>query len=660
MSRTRKEGKCFMDFLKNPNRFDLLLDGVSIWQQNPAVSQTCRGAEIVTAVAVGGLRIVNTARKIEAHNAYEWVNTIENTAETPTPVISELWDCRCSFPIPHEEPYRFRANYPDPKTATKIYAPSGSTWSAEEFYSDPDKLVGNRRVHHIYAGESQNYSASGGRSSEAQAPFFNIHKDGHGVIAAVGWTGQWRCRITRGTDEITVCSGIEGLHFRLLPGEKIRTSSVVLMPYDGSVTDAQNRWRRLVKEEFSPVGRRVAFAPLCASFWGGSPSATMLSRVKFIRDNRLPYEYIWIDAGWYGADSKPTPNEFEGDWGSFTGDWRVSPHTHPGGLRDVSRAIHDAGMKLLLWFEPERVCRNTPIVAEHPEYFLGDGNNRLLNLGNPDAWEYLFTLLCGMIEELSIDCYRQDFNISPLKFWQNNDAEDRQGITEIGHISGMYALWDALLEKFPHLIIDNCASGGRRIDIETLRRSIPLWRSDYYCPANFDVEVAQMHNLTYAAWMPYSGSAIKGYDPYNIRSGCAPAASTMQFYYAENAPDDMEQQRRQCGEYLRVRPYLSEDFYPLTEPSPKLDVWCAAQYDRPSEGDGLLQIFRRENSPYDSALFHLHGIDGNAVYILEDLDGGEVRMSGSELAEVRITIDVPRTAKIYFYRKVRDGEENAL
>ncbi|MBQ8510866.1 MAG: alpha-galactosidase [Clostridia bacterium] len=641
-----------MNILSNPRRFELLLDGKDIWSLNPAVAQSEDGSVTTTTVTAGNLRITNIARSIPGRDACEWYNLLENTGDTPTGIISELWDCVCTFPLPHEEPRRWTAVQPDLKKATKIFAPTGSTWAAEEFYCDPDKLVGNRRVNHIYAGESRDYTTTGGRSSEAQAPFFNIHKDGHGVVAAVGWTGQWRCRITRGGEDVTIRSGIDGLNFRLLPGEKIRTSSVVLMSYDCDAIDSQNKWRRLVKDEFSQAGKRVEYAPLCASFWGGSPSDTMLERVETIRAGGIPYEYIWIDAGWYGIDSQPSPNEFEGNWGSFTGDWRVSPHTHPGGLRDVSRAIHEAGMKLLLWFEPERVRENTPIVTEHPEYFLGEGGNRLLNLGNPGAWNYICELLSGMIRELSIDCYRQDFNFAPLNLWRANDAEDRQGITEIKHITGMYALWDALLERFPNLIIDNCASGGRRIDIETLRRSIPLWRSDFYCPANFDVEVAQMHNLTFGSWMPYSGSAIKGCDPYNIRSGYAPAVSSMQFYYADGVPEDFEQQRWQCREYLRVRPYLSEDFYPLTEPSPKLDVWCAAQYNRPSHGDGLLQIFRRENAPYDSAVFRLRGIDADADYILEDLDGGEIKLTGTELSNLRLTIDQPRTAKLYIYKKV--------
>lgn len=64
--------------------------------------------------------------------------------------------------------------------------------------------------------------------------------------------------------------------------------------------------------------------------------------------------------------------------------------------------------------------------------------------------------------------------MDPLEYWQAADVEDRQGITEIRHIEGLYKLWDELRQEFPNLIIDNCSSGGRRIDMETISRSLPL------------------------------------------------------------------------------------------------------------------------------------------------------------------------------------------
>ena len=66
-------------------------------------------------------------------------------------------------------------------------------------------------------------------------------------------------------------------------------------------------------------------------------------------------------------------------------------------------------------------------------------------------------------------------------------TQDRQGITEIRYVEGMYTFLDELQQRHPDLIIDNCASGGRRLDLEMIRRSVTLTRirqsAECHCPA---------------------------------------------------------------------------------------------------------------------------------------------------------------------------------
>ena len=518
-----------MEFLKTNKRFFFKLGTTRVWDLNYKSEVTEDNNTLITTYYFeGGLKITNIAKKYEKFGAYEWVNYIENISDAPTGIISELWDCNVTLPLEHQEPFKWNSCLPYVSEVTKVYSPNGSNVRKAEFYSNTDYL---RVTDHLYPGgpssffsPTRKYSPSGGRSSDNTAPFFNIHKNNKGYIIAVGWTGQWNCELTRGEDDITVKTKIEDTNFRVMPGEKFRTSSVVIMPYKGDVITSHNKWRRLVKEHFSLIGTegRENYGPLCAGIWGGMKTESIMERIEKIKNNNLPFEYIWMDAGWYGDSTLPTPDEFEGDWEERTGDWRVSPLIHPKGLKDVSKAVHDAGMKFLLWFEPERVICTTPTVLAHPEYFLflDDGtNNCLLDLGNESAWQYCFDTISGLVDKLKLDCYRQDFNFSPIEYWRKNDKDDRKGISEIKHINGMYKLWDTLLEKFPNLLIDNCASGGKRIDIETLRRSMPLWRSDYQCPANYDIEASQCHHMTFNTWMPYSGTSPgREYDEYRIRS----------------------------------------------------------------------------------------------------------------------------------------------
>ena len=112
--------------------------------------------------------------------------------------------------------------------------------------------------------------------------------------------------------------------------------------------------------------------------------------------------------------------------------------------------------------------------------------------------------------------------------------------------------------------------------------------------------------------------------------------------------------KKYTEEYLKLRTYFSEDFYPLTEFSDKLDTWCAMQFDRPSENDGIIQVFRRENSPYETARFSLGGINENSNYLFTDIDGGEFTVSGKELVKEGLKINIPdkRVAKIYLYKSI--------
>ena len=185
--------------------------------------------------------------------------------------------------------------------------------------------------------------------------------------------------------------------------------------------------------------------------------------------------------------------------------------------------MKEMGIGFLLWFEPERVFQGTSWSREHPEYLLGPvGPNYLYNLGNPAARQALTDQLVKVLNEGNISCYRQDFNFDPRPYWDKADAPDRVGMTEIRHITGLYRMWDDLLARCPGLLIDNCASGGRRIDIETMSRSIPLWRSDLPCYPGYSGAAIQNQTHGLGLWAPLSAGICDREDTYMFRSAMGP------------------------------------------------------------------------------------------------------------------------------------------
>ncbi len=367
----------------------------------------------------------------------------------------------------------------------------------------------------------------------------------------------------------------------------------------------------------------------------------------------LGVEAYWVDACWFGRTGK---------WYEEIGDWSVRREAFPRGLRPISDAAHTAGMKFVLWVEPERVYEGTPIEREHPEFLLRSGhdpNNALFNLGLPEARAHMTDLLSGLIEEAGVDIYRQDFNMTPLPYWRAADAEDRVGMAETRHIEGLYAMWDELLLRHAGLAIDNCASGGRRIDLETTSRSFPLWRSDFSDAGGPSHGQAlqigdQSQTAGLSRWLPLHSASVWTFTPYAFRS----AMSTGVVPYCDIRVEDFpaEDARRAIAELKRLRPLFLGDFYPLLPLTTDPRDWCAYQYDRPDLGEGFAVFLRRHESPFRTVDVSLKGIDAAALYEVGTTTTFEEppreRKTGAELRNFAIELpDMPGSVLLR-YRKV--------
>ena len=86
-------------------------------------------------------------------------------------------------------------------------------------------------------------------------PFFNLQTGDHGLIGAIGWTGNWKADFTYAEDgkTIVMASGMKETHLLLHPGEEIRTPRIVLMSWTGgNWQESQNNWRRLLFAHYTP------------------------------------------------------------------------------------------------------------------------------------------------------------------------------------------------------------------------------------------------------------------------------------------------------------------------------------------------------------------------------------------------------------------------
>lgn len=509
----------------------------------------------------------------------------------------------------------------------------------------------------------------GGRSSEEAFPFFNLESEAsqQGVMVAVGWTGTWFADLEkRDPSRLTLAAGMLNTDLYLYPGEQIRTPSVALMFWSGDRMNGHNRFRRLVLAHHSRKVDGSPFYPLCSAFNYRDPQPCgeyscltadwAIAMVRRYSMFELTPDVFWLDAGWHTGAGDFRHGK---SWANTTGNWTVDRERFPEGLKPVSDAVHEAGAKFMVWFEPERVVKGTQWATEHKEWMLDtewpEGSEQstwyLFDLGNDKACDWLCKYYGDLIEENGIDYYRQDFNMLPAGYWRDADEPGRSGIKEIRHIENLYKFWDYLLDRFPDLLIDNCASGGKRLDWESIGRSAPLWRSDYY--HYDDPDGYQCHTYGLNFFLPIHGTGILLPDQYSFRSSLS---SALQCNWKVTEPSvsvlDMQQRIR---EYRDIREYYYEDYYPLsgTGDLTGSDVWLAYQMHRPSDDSGIVVAFRRQDAPDAEYTVRLGGLTPDASYTLLDCDTqAETVRSGRELTEgLTLRLDNPKSSLLIKYRK---------
>lgn len=507
-----------------------------------------------------------------------------------------------------------------------------------------------------------------GCSSAAWLPFFAVDLDEqYGFNVAVGWSGEWNAIFNLEADRLCLDIGMKRTHFRLHRGESILQPSFFVMLRDGmSVRECQNLHRQFMLRYHSPhdsAGNLIK-PPFAVSVWGGQPNAIVLDYLDKIRKRGIKYDVLWMDAGWYGVNRPVSDTEYKNsDWSATVGNWRVNQVPHPGGLKPISDSAHKLGLNFMLWVEMERVAADAPVAKEHPDWILRipDSNRCLLNLGMPEVREWAVATVKRLVEEEGVDYYREDFNFNSIPYWNKADASDRQGVTEANFITGFYEFWDTIRKMYPNMLIDNCASGGRRVDFETCSRSICLWRSDLIGRPWFDSAHSQQTQLSYLAqWVPLFGGAcaVKDGCGYELYSAASPAYAFGCGYSPYN--QDTEWERAAVANLQKLQSLFLGDFYPLTEHPEDGSRICAYQLHEPETGAGAVLTFRFPETVEDTVTLRLNAVEPRAKYKLEVVEGSACVKTGTELSSFTLHLPSPRSYYVAFYSRVRPPRKKTV
>lgn len=571
----------------------------------------------------------------------DWLLHFTNNGEADTPVLEQIRALDATFGCG--------------RGAAVTFHSLRSTGGADDWlpFSEP-----------LAAGQRRAFAPNNGRSSSGACPFFDVQWPGGGAMAGIGWSGQWNAAVENRDGAVNLQAGMANLHLLLHPGESIRTPRILLLRWNGDKEeDAYNLWRHTMFQHIMPrVHGDVVVPPiahLSTAFYemDKCTEATALEHLNAGKD--LGFECSWYDA-YYGKDDFPSVGNYVLPLARGFNTARF-----PNLLQPLADAAHAAGMQFLLWFEPERICPGTLMATEHPEWVVlpGDGGWGMFNLAVPEARQYITDYLGGLIDAYGLNWVRIDNAVSYAPLWRKLDAAagpDRAGMAEIRYVEGLYRWWDDMRAAHPGIAIDNCASGGGRIDLELCARSIPLWRTDATIAPliNRDLHQAALQNQAMTAglsrYVPFNVSGQMGADPYDFRSGFNAGISFCEDTRPAEYPRELL--RAAIAEGKRIRKYFFGDLYTLTEVTVDPRDWQVCQYHRAGEGDGLVIAFRRHQSPYTGFTCALRGIDDTAEYEVTVssgyVPGSPKIMKGEELRGIVINISEMPGSALAEYRKL--------
>lgn len=174
-------------------------------------------------------------------------------------------------------------------------------------------------------------------------------------------------------------------------------------------------------------------------------------------------ELFMLDAGWFGGVSE--------SWSQTVGDWEVESPLLPHGVKGIVDYAHEKGLLFGLWVEAERMGPTSLLLKNHPDWAMTKRGEHMpnLDLSKPEVATYLERTLVGLVEKYELDCFRLDYNIS---VGEGGEAA-RGGYTENvlwRHYDAFYRIFDRIHERFPHLLLENCSSGGGRTDLGIMSR----------------------------------------------------------------------------------------------------------------------------------------------------------------------------------------------
>lgn len=501
-----------------------------------------------------------------------------------------------------------------------------------------------------------------GRSSKGQHPWFGLSAEDQKMLAgSIAWSGNWVIRFEPLPDGgYRLSAGMHDWEFtkQLALGESIESAHAILALGD-HLDDLSQQFAHVGRRYWYPHSALASALPVEWNHWWAYEDVN-ITEARFLENvaaaAALGVEVCTLDAGWFGGK----------DWYQYRGDWDIiTTERFPNGIRILADETRAKGMKFGIWCEIEGLGESAALAEKHPELVARRDGERCgyICLGSETAQDWAYGVLRHLIEDYHADWIKLDFNMDPKAGCNRTDHGHDSGDGLYAHYQGYYHVLQRIRADFPDVVLENCSSGGMRIDLSLMRHNHFVFLSDPDYPVH-DLQIFWGATLMLAPnvclhwsfneWLEQHGVPQQTFDPHH------PDLTQHQFDYytrigmlgafgiSQKLPDLPGWIHARLVHHIavykeHVRRFVREaDLYRLTgQPrrNGEGDRWCAFQYALPDQSEHLLFVFRLPGAEPQRTL-RLHGLQPNRLYQIQGFEG-ETRppVTGQALMTEGLTFD---------------------
>lgn len=318
-------------------------------------------------------------------------------------------------------------------------------------------------------------------------PFFIVKNEAtqEALVGHFAWSGNWQLEFfndhepARPDARLYLQVGLAGRPpLRILsPGESVSTPAVHVGYLYGDLDACVQASHEHLRQSVIPSLPQGIAHPVGCNHTGYTMNAQitepqLFEEVDVAAD--VGCELFIVDAGWFG--------DATGSWGGLVGDWEESPLL-PQGLKPIFERARQKGMLGGLWVEIERIGHASKILKAHPDWQMQRRGEMIpqLDLAKPEVAKHVEDTIIRLVEKLELDCFRLDYNISVGE----GSEREQDGFVESTmwrYYEALHGIFDRIRQRFPKLILENCSSGGGRMDLGMMSRFHWTQISDNWAP----------------------------------------------------------------------------------------------------------------------------------------------------------------------------------